>query len=179
MMLACGYRCPSICGEVCPGVAYCQICAHPTIKGMVVDFILSSTFEEVDLDENPCIMPSCGHILTLESMDGHMSMSDFYTMNGEGSIVDLKNSAEPFSASGMKSCPTCHGHLRNLNHYSCIVRRALIDEATKKFIVWANMEFIPLVTKMQAIEVELRETARGSQKASNKVSLETPLLGPL
>jgi hypothetical protein len=178
-MLACGHRCPSICGEVCPGVAYCQICAHPTIKGMVVDFILSSTFEDVDLDENPCIMPSCGHILTLESMDGHMSMSDFYTMNGEGSIVDLKNSAEPFSASGMKSCPTCHGHLRNLNHYSCIVRRALIDEATKKFIVWANMEFIPLVTKMQAIEVELRETARGSQKASNKVSLETPLLGPL
>jgi hypothetical protein len=174
-MLACGHRCPSICGEVCPGVAYCQICAHPTTKGMVVDFILSSTFEEVDLDENPCIMPSCGHILTLESMDGHMSMSDFYTTNGEGSIVDLKNSAEPFSASGMKSCPTCRGPLRNLNRYSRIVRRALIDEATKKFIVWANMEFIPLVTKMQAIEAELRS----SQKASDKVSPETPLPQPL
>ena len=178
-MLACGHRCPSICGEVCPSVAYCQICAHPTIKGMVVDFIMSSTFEEVDLDENPCIMPSCGHILTLESMDGHMSMSDFYTTNAEGSIVDLKNSAEPFSASGVKSCPTCRGPLRNLNRYSRIVRRALIDEATKKFIVWANMEFIPLVTKMQAIEAELRETAGGSQKASDKVSLENPLSGPL
>lgn len=142
---------------------------------MVVDFILSPTFEETDLDENPCIMPSCGHILTLESMDGHMSMSDFYTTNGEGSIVDLKNSAEPFSATGMKSCPTCRGPLRNLNRYSRIVRRALIDEATKKFIVWANMEFIPLVTKMQAIEAELRETAGGSQKASESVLLETPL----
>ena len=172
-MLACGHRCPSICGEVCPSVAYCQICAHPTIKGMVVDFILSSTFEEVDLDENPCIMPSCGHILTLESMDGHMSMSDFYTTDGEGSIVDLKNSAEPFSASGVKSCPTCRGPLRNLNRYSRIVRRALIDEATKKFIVWANMEFIPLVTKMQEIEAELREAAGGSQKASDKVSPES------
>jgi hypothetical protein len=75
-------------------------------------------------------------------------MSDFYSTNGEGSIVDLKNSAEPFSASGMKSCLTCRGPLRNLNRYSRIVRRALIDEATKKFIVWANMEFIPLVTKM-------------------------------
>ena len=178
-MLACGHRCPSICGEVCPGVTYCQICAHPTIKGMVVDFILSSTFEEIDLDENPCIMPSCGHILTLESMDGHMSMSDFYTTNGEGSIVDLKNSAEPFSVSGMKSCPTCRGPLRSLNRYSRIVRRALIDEVTKKFIVWANMQFIPLVTKMQAIEAELRETAGGSQKASDKVSPETPLSGPL
>jgi hypothetical protein len=178
-MLACGHRCPSVCGEVCPGIAFCQICAHPAIKGMVVDFILSSTFEEVELDENPCIVPSCGHILTLESMDGHMSMSDFYTTNAEGSIVGLKNSAEPFSASGMKSCPTCRGPLRNLNRYSRIVRRALIDEATKKFIVWANMEFIPLVTKMQAIEAELRETARDSQKASDKVSPETPLSGPL
>ena len=134
-MLTCGHRCPSICGEVCRGVAYCQICAHPTIKGMVVDFILLSTFEEVDLNKDPCIIPPCGHILTLESIDGHMSMSDFYTMNNKGSIVDLKNSAEPFSASEMKSCPTCRGPLRNLNRYSRIVRRALIDKATKKFIV--------------------------------------------
>ena len=145
---------------------------------MVVDFILSSTFEEVDLNEDPCIMPSCGHILTLESMDGHMTMSDFYTTNGEGLIADLKNSAKPFSASGLKSCPTCGGPLRNLNRYSRIVRRALIDEATKKFIVWANMGFIPLVTKMQAIEAELRETVGGSRKASDKLSPETPLSGP-
>lgn len=78
----------------------------------------------------------------------------------------------------MKSCPTCRGPLRNLNRYSRIVRRALIDEATKKFIVWANMEFIPLVTRMQGIEAELRETAGGSQKASDKLSPETPLPGP-
>ena len=48
---------------------------------MIVDLILSSTFEGVDLDEDPCIVPSCGHILTLESMDGHMSMSDFYVIS--------------------------------------------------------------------------------------------------
>ncbi|KAK6591706.1 hypothetical protein H4I96_12262 [Botrytis cinerea] len=174
-------------------VQYPAICSHAhsaaqifwlagidvPIKEMVVDFILSSTFEEVDLDENPCIVPSCGHILTLESMDGHMSMSDFYTMNGEGSIVDLKNSAEPFSASGMKSCPTCRGPLRNLNRYSRIVRRALIDEATKKFIVWANMEFIPLVTRMHAIEAELRETIGGSRKAAETASPLNPCSEPL
>jgi hypothetical protein len=108
-------------------------------------------------------------------MDGHMSMSDFYIMNEEGSILGLKNSAEPFSASEMKSCPTCRGPLRNLNRYSRIIRRALIDEATKKFIIWANMEFIPLVTRMQGIEAELRS----SQKASDKVWPETPLSGSL
>lgn len=178
-ILACGHRCPSICGEICPGVAYCQICAHPKIKAIVVDFILSSTFEEIDLDTDHCIVPLCGHILTLESMDGHMAMSDFYTMNSDNLIVDLKNSAEPFSASGMKSCPTCRSPLRNLNRYSRIVRRALIDEATKKFIVWANRGFIPLVTRMQAIEAELRETAGSSQKVPDEVLPAVPLLAPL
>ncbi|KFY98406.1 hypothetical protein V500_01697 [Pseudogymnoascus sp. VKM F-4518 (FW-2643)] len=141
---------------------------------MVVDFIMSSTFEEVNLDEDPCIVPPCGHILTLESMDGHMSMSDFYVFNSEGSIIDVKNSAEPFSASEMKSCPTCRGPLRNLNRYSRIVRRALIDESTKKFIVWANMGFIPLVTRMQAIEAEFRETVRDNQKTSDRASTQLP-----
>lgn len=178
-ILSCGHRCPSICGEVCRGVEYCQICAPPTVRGMVVDFILLSTFEEVDLDENPCIIPRCGHILTLESMDRHMSMQDFYTMNAEGSIVNLKNSAEPFSASEMKSCPSCRGPLRDLNRYSRIVRRALIDETTKKFIVWANAGFVPLVTRMQAIEAEFRETAGGSLKVSNTMLSGTPLSEPL
>jgi hypothetical protein len=173
-MLACGHRCPSICGEVCPEVAYCQICAPQNVKEMVVDFILSSTFEEIDLDEEPCIVPSCGHILTLESMDGHMSIPDFYLTNDEGSIIGLKNSAGPFSASGMKSCPTCRSPLRNLNRYNRIVRRGLIDESTKKFIVWANINFIPLFTKVEAIEAELRKTAEGSPNASDKPSPEIP-----
>ncbi|OBT49192.1 hypothetical protein VE00_00081 [Pseudogymnoascus sp. WSF 3629] len=134
---------------------------------------MSSTFEEVDLDEDPCIIPPCGHILTLESMDGHMSMSDFYSFNAEGSIIDVKNSAEPFSSSEMKSCPTCRGPLRNLNRYSRIVRRALIDESTKKFIVWANMGFIPLVTRMQAIEAGFRETVGDNHKVSGGVSTQS------
>jgi hypothetical protein len=178
-MLVCGHRCPSVCGEVCRGVVYCQVCADPTIKGMVVDFIMSSTFEEIDLDEAPCIIPPCGHILSLESMDGHMSMSDFYTMSTGGTIIRLKNSAEPFSASGMKSCPTCRGPLRDLNRYSRIVRRALIDEATKKFIVWANTSFIPLVTQMQEIEAELRQTGTLSQETTHDVRSNAPFSAPL
>jgi hypothetical protein len=146
---------------------------------MVVDFILSSTFEEVNLDESPCIIPSCGHLLTVESMDGHMSMSDYYNINDDGSVIGLRNSAEPFSTSGMKNCPICRGPLRNVNRYSRIVRRALLDEATKKFIVWANMQFIPLVSRMQTIEAELREETGYDQDISKPAPTETDLSGPL
>jgi AAA domain len=175
--LSCGHRCPSICGEACPSVQYCQLCAEPTIKRRVVDFILSSTFEEVDLNESPCIMPPCGHILTLESMDGHMSMSDYYIINDVGLIIGLKNSAAPLSTSGIKSCPTCRGPLRTVNRYSRIVRRALLDEATKKFIVWANARFVPLIKRMQRIEAELREETGDDQSASNSVVTEIDFSG--
>jgi hypothetical protein len=134
-MLAYRYRYLSICREVCLGVIYCQICIYLTIKEIVIDFILSSIFEEVDLDENPCIILSYRYILTLESIDRYISISDFYTINDEGLIIDLKNSAELFSASRIKSCLTCYSLLRNLNCYSRIVRRVLINKATKKFII--------------------------------------------
>jgi len=131
-ILICGYQCPSMCGGVCPGTTYCQIYVHPAIMGLVVDFILLSAFEEVELSENPCIVLPCGHVLTLESMDGHMSMPDFYTLNGEGLIVGLKNAAEPYSPSRINSCLRCRRPLRNLNRYSRIIRRALTDEPIKK-----------------------------------------------
>lgn len=163
-MLACGHRCPSVCGEICPPVQYCQTCGTENVKEMTVDYIMMSAYGEVNLDEEPCIIPSCGHILTLESMDGHMSMSDLYTMT-DGSIVGLKDDVRPFSASEMKVCPTCRGSLQNLNRYSRIVRRALIDEATKKFIVWANRGFIPLVSSMQMVETALRDRVGANQVA--------------
>lgn len=175
-MLPCGHRCLSICGEVCPDSAYCQICAPAAVKEMVVDFILSSTLEEIDLDENPCIVPPCGHILTVESMDGHMGMSDVYLMDAQGATVGKKNNAEPFSISGLKKCPTCRAPLRSINRYGRIVRRALIDEGTKRFIVWANREFTPLLTRMQELETELRETIGDKQTAVAKLSLNPHLL---
>jgi len=51
----------------------------------------------------------------------------------------------------------------------------MIDEATKKFIVWANMEFVPLVTKMQTIEAEFREIDAKNKIASLQVLPEVHL----
>ncbi len=93
-----------------------------------------------------------------------MSMSDFYTMNADGEVMGVKHTAEPFSASELKSCPTCRGPLRDLNRYSRIVRRALIDESTKKFIVWANLKFVNFEMNMQALETELRESSSGPSR---------------
>lgn len=155
-MLVCGHQCPSVCGEICPEAPYCQQCADSSVKERMVDYIMGYTYANLDLDESPCIIPSCGHILTLESMDGHMSMSDFYTISEEpsnqGYITGLRSRVEPFSIADLKNCPMCRSPLRNINRYGRIIRRAWIDEATKKFIVWANAHFVPLTARMKGQE---------------------------
>jgi hypothetical protein len=97
--------CPSICGEVCPDISFCQICAHPKIKEMVADYIIFTPYRKVNLDD-ACIVIACGHVFILGSMEGHMSMSDYYQFDADGSIQELKKNVEPFSVSEMKICLT-------------------------------------------------------------------------
>ena len=171
--LSCGHQCPSVCGEICPEVQYCQQCADPSVKDLMVDYIMGSSYAELELDESPCIIPSCGHILTLESMDGHMGLSEYYTMSSnadnEDPIIALKSNSVPFSASELKNCPICRKPLRNINRYGRIVRRAWIDEATKKFIVWANAQFVPLTSRLEQAEAKLREPFTGRQTVNSAV----------
>ena len=52
----------------------------------MVDHIIGSTCAKIDLDEIPCIVPSYGHILTLESMDSHMEIANYYTVSDDTSV---------------------------------------------------------------------------------------------
>lgn len=175
-VLICGHQCPSVCGEVCPEVQYCQECADPSVKERMVDYIMGYSYADVDLNESPCIIPSCGHLLTLESMDGHMSMLDFYKVSQEpsnqGHITGLRSQVEPFSVADLKKCPMCRGPLRNINRYGRIIRRAWIDEATKKFIVWANARFVPLAVRMKEQEEKLRTSRIQGKRSTLPLSVE-------
>ncbi|KAI9816466.1 MAG: hypothetical protein M1827_001598 [Pycnora praestabilis] len=125
---------------------------------------MSSTYGEVDLAETPCLFPRCGHILTLESMDGHMDMPKFYEMDSGGCVIATKGDTGPFSSEDIKVCPMCRGALHDIQRYNRIVKRGMIDEATKKFFVWSNQKFLPLEAKLQ--EEELRLQGLGT-KATN------------
>ncbi|KAF4260255.1 hypothetical protein CNMCM8057_002356 [Aspergillus fumigatus] len=134
------------------------------IKHQVVDFILGETYENINLDENPCIFPRCGHFLTMESMDGQMALQEHYELDEQGRPMSIKDATRPFSMNDIKTCATCRGSLRDLARYGRLVRRALLDESTKKFILYLNREYVPLeeelarqVKVMQEAEVANRK----------------------
>ena len=145
----------------------------------MVDYLLGSTFGETNLDEDPCLVPDCGHLMTMSSMDGNFALADYYTISDEGEILALKGSSEPFSAEGSKSCPICRGPLRSINRYSRIIRRNAIDEATKKFISWSNMEIVKHADMLHDVQQQFRDGGaidhdRGYSNGARNLELETP-----
>lgn len=125
---------------------------------MTADLIGMSTYVEIDLNETPAVFPPCGHFLAVETMDGHMSMSDHYETDVDGKIVGIKKTLSvPFSINDIKRCATCRGSLRAIGRYGRLTRRAMLDEATKRFIVWSNLQYIPLVETLQAKQTILAQ----------------------
>jgi hypothetical protein len=121
-----------------------------------------STYEEVDLNITPCIFPPCGHFLTAQSMDAQMSMSEYYEMDDDDKIIGVKQTLSvPFSIDEIKRCATCRGSLRTIGRYGRLIRRAMLDEATKRFIVWSNAQYIPLAKALQAEQDALPEKEDG------------------
>lgn len=145
-VLSCGHQCPSVCGETCPNVKFCQTCCSEEIKSVMVDFIMGMQYHEIDLNEDPCIFPDCGHFATKTNMDGIMEMKAHYKMSAEDNPTAILNTSEPFSMDEVKVkvCPSCRGSLRSISRYGRIVRRAMLDESTKKFVSWSQIEYSKL-----------------------------------
>ncbi|QDS72075.1 hypothetical protein FKW77_003074 [Venturia effusa] len=163
---------PSTCGESCPSVKFCQVCtSDEDVKTTIVDFIEMSTYEEIDLNANPIIVPPCEHFLTAQSMDAQMSMNKYYEMDDDDKIIGVKDTLSvPFSIDEIKRCATCRGSLRSIGRYGRLIRRAMLDEATKRFIVWSNARYIPLAQALQAEQDALPEKEDG--KAIQALSIQ-------
>lgn len=157
--LSCGHQCPSICGADCPSEKYCQVCAPAYVKDLRADLIMLSTYAEIDLTETPCIFLPCGHVFTVESLDGVMAMSDYYELDeATGMPVALNGKSMAFSYQEIKACPDCRSSLRLVPRYGRITRRALLDESTKKFITWSNQEYMLYAEAMRAAQARLLES---------------------
>ncbi|PHH72067.1 hypothetical protein CDD82_6187 [Ophiocordyceps australis] len=173
--LACGHQCPSLCGEICPELTYCQQCGSDEIKSTCVDFLEMKEYREIDLNEDPCIFPDCGHFLTVSSMDGQMDMAQYYELDIDGLPTRICGASQPFSQSdaGVRVCATCRGSLRRISRYGRIVRRAMLDEATKKFITWSREKYLLIAENLVQEQEKLIKTS------SEKVPWLAHKAGPL
>ncbi|KAF9905305.1 hypothetical protein EC991_001853 [Linnemannia zychae] len=135
--LDCGHRCPSICGEACPGVKYCVECKDPEAMNMLVDLVMQQTLGEVDVNEDPLLVPSCGHALTMTSFDGVMEMNEYYKEHldlatGESTFIEkLRLPGEQVS---QVRCPMCRKPILDLLRYGRRVKYGQLSLRNKKHV---------------------------------------------
>jgi hypothetical protein len=94
----------------------------------IVDFIMQRKLTEIDLSSENIserlIKLACGHIFTVETLDGHCNMSEYYEIDTMGAFAATK--APPLNYQAPPSCPTCHGPITALR-YGRITKRANLD----------------------------------------------------
>ena len=141
--LKCGHGCPSstcftpcawagsytfiVCGEPCEQQT-CVKCLPEERKADIVDFIMQRRLDEIDLSSGDIserlIKLECGHIFTVETLDGHCTMSEYYESNALGAFTSTK--APPVKFQRPPSCPTCRGPITALR-YGRVTKRANLD----------------------------------------------------
>ncbi|KAL9528303.1 NFX1-type zinc finger-containing protein [Sphaerulina musiva] len=161
-----------VCGEDCPDTKFCQEHGSDHFKEMQADLLMLTSYKDVDLDEDPCIFTPCGHVFTIDSLDGTMGMYEHYEIDPlTRAYIGLKDSAEPFSLNESKPCPECRGSLRSLARYGRIVRRALLDESAKKLTAWSHQKHQKLANRLADIDGELKDSLEFPRKPCQVIEL--------
>lgn len=84
--------------------------------------------EDVDLSSTDIsdrlITLACGHIFTVETLDGHCGMQDYYDVDQLGRFLSIKS--PPVNYQTPPTCPTCRGPITALR-YGRVTKRATLD----------------------------------------------------
>jgi len=98
-------------------------------KTDVVDLIMQRAVSDIDTTSDDVseklITLGCGHIFTVETLDGHCSMSEYYEIDPmTGSYLAMK--APPVKYQTPPACPTCRGPITS-PRYGRVTKRANLD----------------------------------------------------
>ncbi|KAJ4474239.1 hypothetical protein J3R30DRAFT_649522 [Lentinula aciculospora] len=125
--LNCGHRCNSICGEDC-SKQKCISCLPDGAKQDIVDFLMQRPLADIDLNSDDVserlITLDCGHIFTVETLDGHCHMKDFYEVDEIERYLSMK--APPTEFQQPPTCPTCRSPITS-RRYGRVTKRANLD----------------------------------------------------
>lgn len=114
-----------VCGEPCE-IQQCTVCT-PNNSDPVVDLIMNVRMSELDPHgedlENLLITLECGHVFTVETLDGICELERYYTRHN-GRWQDL--APPPQGLQKRPVCPMCRGPI-NSHRYGRVFKRADLD----------------------------------------------------
>ena len=144
-------------------------------KTAIVDFILQRPISDIDTTSDDVseklIALECGHIFTVETLDGHCSMSEYYEIDPmTGRYLAMK--APPVKFQAPPACPTCRGPITS-PRYGRVTKRANLDileqnvaSSMSKRLEKLSPSLDTITAGLEASEDAAKEIVRGDDFAS-------------
>ncbi|KAF8128159.1 hypothetical protein EV363DRAFT_1585143 [Boletus edulis] len=156
-VLRCGHQCPSVCGEDCT-IQVCPECASEDQKAQIADFIMQRPLAEVDpdqetLDEMVITIPSCRHTFTVETLDGHCGMSEFYSCGANGKWLGLLS---PTGYRRPPTCPTCRSEI-TAPRYGRVFKRANLDILERNVAAQMSLSLGTVQTTLESLSISSKK----------------------
>lgn len=152
-ILGCGHQCPSICGEICPSEEFCQKCCAPELKCTQVDYLEFKTYEEINLDKDPIIIPPCKHMCSRTSLDGILEIDKVYIIDENGGFVgSIPNGA---MTSQRPQCPKCRSPISQVQRYNRVVNRSILDKLLQNLINRSQSKYLGLAASFEEFKIEM------------------------
>ncbi|KAH9033742.1 hypothetical protein EDB83DRAFT_2319030 [Lactarius deliciosus] len=107
--------------------------------------------DEIDLSSDNIserlIRLECGHIFTVQTLDSHCNMSEYYKLNAMGAFTATKTPPVDFRTP--PSCPTCHGPITALR-YGRITKKANLDISEQNVVRTLSSTLEELGSKIES-----------------------------
>ncbi len=130
---------------------------------------------EVDLSSEDIserlIKLACGHIFTVETLDGHCNMSVYYEIDTMG--VFLATKAPPVNYQTPPSCPTCRGPVTALR-YGRVTKRANLDILEQNVASKMSSELEGISGEVEKISAKLESAKDDAKKVTFTPSEKKP-----
>lgn len=134
----------------------CLECAPKEQLEAIADMILQRSLRELDpsrgsVDELIITLPSCKHTFTVETLDGHCGIQDYYELDANRAWRGLKSPPPGFKMP--PSCPTCRAAIRS-PRYGRVYKRANLDIIEKNVASQLTKSMYAIVNDFKAIDPE-------------------------
>jgi hypothetical protein len=113
----------------------------------------------------------CGHIFTVETLDGHCHMGEYYVVDLMGKCTSPK--APPIEYQTPPTCPTCRGSITALR-YGRITKRANLDILEQNIASNMSKSLETLTPQLVTISTKLTS----SEESAKKMEYCEPSLKP-
>ncbi|KAG8861658.1 hypothetical protein FRB96_002615 [Tulasnella sp. 330] len=159
------------------------LCGPASGNDQVVDYIMMTKLSEIDphgeeLDTMVMTL-ACGHIFTVETLDGICELGKYYTQSGQGRWLEL--AAPPQGLQKAPVCPLCRGPI-NCLRYGRVFKRADLD-LSEQNVANNSQRAISSINRqsgrfdvdqvVKAAEAALKKLPRTIQKEDDESALPT------